>query len=105
MPELSGLPGADWVERGLADLAARSETAPALLVAIAGARLRRLGLLVPVHGIRDPELKLFERLQGEESGSAHSRYNALLRSLGSFVHALEREQGMAIRKGLRPGRP
>ena len=42
-----GLPGGDFVEQGLHDLESGSETVEALLVAIGGPRLRRLGFDIP----------------------------------------------------------
>jgi hypothetical protein len=36
-----------------------------------------------------PEHALYEALQREDSDSAHSRYNALIRRLVSFERALE----------------
>ena len=38
------LPGADWVDRGLEDLASGIESVPALLVSIGAPRLRALGV-------------------------------------------------------------
>ena len=43
----SSLPGADLVNRGLSDLAQRTETVEALLVSIATPRLRALGFAIP----------------------------------------------------------
>ena len=59
-----------------------------MLVSIAASRLRGLGLVV-VAPIADPEHRLYERLASEDSDSAHSRYNALLRRLTAFESALE----------------
>jgi hypothetical protein len=86
--EFSHLPGGDLVAKGLADLEGSRETVEALLVSIAAPRLRQRG--VPVsHPLPDPERRLYERLAEEDSDSAHSRYNALLRRLTSFESALE----------------
>jgi hypothetical protein len=82
------LPGGDLVAKGLEDLARPSETVEALLVSIAAARLRQSG--VPVAApFPDAEHRLYELLAREDSDSAHSRYNALLRRLTSFESALE----------------
>lgn len=81
------LPGADLVRCGLEDLRAGRMTPEALLVAIGAPRLRRLGLDVPA--VASPEHRLYDLLAGEDSDSAHSRYNALLRRLVSFERSLE----------------
>lgn len=83
----SGLPGAELIERGLADLAAGADSEAALLVAIGAPRLRRLGFAIPEHAIPRPEHRLYERLARSDPDSAHSRYNALLRRLVSFERA------------------
>jgi len=88
---LTGLPGADLIERGLADLADPSRERPseaALLVAIGEPNLRLLGFELPPHSIADPEHRLYELLAAEDADSAHSRYNALLRRLVSFERAV-----------------
>jgi hypothetical protein len=87
--QLDGLPGAELVRQGLIDLAAGEESTEALLVAIAAPRLARAGITVPAHSLRSPEHRLYERLAREDPRSAHSRYNALLRRLVRFEHALE----------------
>jgi hypothetical protein len=85
---VTDLPGADLIEAGLADLQRGDETVPALLVSIGGPRLRRLGYTVPdLFG--DPEHRLYAFLAREDAGSAHSRYNALIRRLVSFERAAE----------------
>ncbi len=83
------LPGYDLIERGLEDLARGSESISALLVSIGAPRLRRIGLPVPDHTIPTPELRLYEKLAESDPGSAHSRYNALIRTLVSFERAAE----------------
>jgi hypothetical protein len=85
--EVSALPGADLVERGLADLAVGAETREALLVSIAAPKLRALGLDVPP-ALDDPELRLYRLLARDDEDSAHGRYNALVRRLVSFERAL-----------------
>jgi hypothetical protein len=81
------LPGRDLIEQGLADLAAGTETAAALLVSIGAPRLRQLGLEV-VDPIPGGEHRLYELLSRTDPDSAHSRYNALVRRLVSFERAL-----------------
>lgn len=82
-----GVPGAELVADGLRDLAAGRETAASLLVEIGAPRLRELGLAVPATS-GHPEHRLYALLARHEPGSAHSRYNALLRRLVSFERAL-----------------
>ncbi|MGH2841021.1 MAG: hypothetical protein ACRDKY_09385 [Solirubrobacteraceae bacterium] len=84
----SRLPGQDLVTAGLADLAEGIETTPALLVAMAAPRLRRLGIDVPVSGEQHPSHRLYELLSQGEPG-AHSRYNALVGRIVSFARAAE----------------
>ena len=83
------LPGYDLIECGLEDLARGSESVPALLVSIGAFRLRRLGLPVPERTIPSPEIRLYQKLQESDPDAAHSRYNALLRTLVSFERAAE----------------
>jgi hypothetical protein len=96
MHDWRGLPGADLVREGLEDLRAGRETAAALLVAIGGPRLRRLGIDAPV--LDSPEHRLYDLLAREHPDSAHSRYNALIRRLVSFERALECERERAERE-------
>ena len=88
--------------KGLSDLArGMPATAEALLVAIGGPRLRRLGVPVPPEEalVRSPERRLYELLAGGGARGAHARYNALVRRLVSYEHALERERGRGRRLG------
>ena len=89
----AGLPGAELICDGLADLRAGRCTIPACLAAIGLPRLRRSGLAedIPDPAPPDPELQLY-RLLGESGGDAYSRYNSLLRQLISFEQALDRRQ-------------
>ncbi len=80
------LPGGELIRKGLSDLDSGMRTAPALLVLIGGPRLRELGLPVP-EVEEDPEHLLYDLLAQENSDSAHSRYNALIRTLVSFERA------------------
>lgn len=97
MVELGGLPGAQQVEQGLADLAAGLMSVPALLVAISSTRLSRLGLAVPAVPWREPELRLYRLLCAQDAQGAYATYNSLLRRIDSFARALEREEGAALR--------
>jgi hypothetical protein len=81
-----GLPGADLVDRGLADLAAGVASRESLLVSLAASRLRREG--VPVGDVEpDPEARLYELLSESEGALAHARYNALRQQVVSFANA------------------
>jgi len=86
---MAALPGAELLEKGIADLAKGIESVEALLVSIGAPRLRRIGLDLPPT-LPSPEHRLYELLARSESDSAHSRYNALLRRLVSFERAAER---------------
>ena len=82
------LPGADLVERGLADLAEGIESVESLLVSVGAPRLRALGIPVE-QPLASPEHRLYQRLALEDADSAHARYNALIRRLVSFERAAE----------------
>ena len=75
---LDPLPGGDLVAAGIDDLARGAE------------RLRHAGVAVPEPAFPTPERRLYDRLASEDSDSAHSRYNALIRRLVSCERALER---------------
>jgi len=80
------LPGAELIRAGFDDLACGVESIPALLVLIGAPRLRELGFDVP-DSPKWPEDRLYDLLAAEDSDSAHSRYNALIRKLVSFERA------------------
>ena len=88
-PDISHLPGAELIEKGLADLAAGDKTPEGLLVLVGAPRLRRSGLPVPTSSIADPERVLYEILSRSYGDGAHSKYNALSRRLVSLATALE----------------
>jgi hypothetical protein len=88
-PRLEALPGGDLVQAGIDDLARGAESIPALLVSIGADRLRRAGLALPEPVAESPERRLYDRLAADDSDSAHSRYNALIRRLISCERALE----------------
>jgi len=83
------LPGEELIEAGLRDLREQRETVEALLVAIGAPRLRRLGVQLPDKLPGNPEHRLYELLAKDDSDSAHSRYNALIRRLVSYERAAE----------------
>ena len=89
----SALPGQELVEQGLADIEKCKLTDCALLVLIAAPRLKSLGIQVPEMRFPQPiEHLLYEQLEERFGTDAHSHYNSLLRRMGSYAHALEREQ-------------
>lgn len=96
-----GLPGADLIVAGLADLGTGRLTHASLLVTMAGSRLHQLGLPVPRRELlpSDSELSLYHLLCQEGDSDPYSRYGALLRELTSFVHALERRVFERMRVG------
>lgn len=83
------LPGADLIEAGLEDLRDGRETVAALLVAIGAPRLRQIGIELPHNLPKTPEHRLYDLLAKDDSDSAHSRYNALIRRLVSYERAAE----------------
>jgi hypothetical protein len=85
----AGLPGADLIEAGLRDLRQGRETVEALLVAIGAPRLRSIGIDLPDNLPGNPEHRLYHLLARDNSDSAHSRYNALVRRLVSYERAAE----------------
>jgi hypothetical protein len=87
---LSKLPGAELILPGLDDLRnGKTTSIGALLITIASKRLTTAGLDFPKdHLVQEPELALYAYLQTERD-DAYQYYNALLKSLSSFCHALE----------------
>jgi hypothetical protein len=88
LPSMTGLPGVEWIEAGLRDLALGQESIPALLVSIGAPRLSLAGLAIP-RTIPDPEHGLYRALALEQGNHAHSGYNAMIRRLVSFERSLE----------------
>ncbi len=94
MIDLTGLPGEELVRTGQLDLAAGDVTIAAMLVSVAGDRLRSLGLDLPAAPAsaaptRQRELMLYELLLAAQVDDPYARYNALLRELDSFLEAAE----------------
>ena len=81
------LPGNEWIQTGIRDLAFEKLTLAALLVSIGAPRLRTLGIAVPDPIINDAEHRLYQELYLLHGDAAHSRYNALIRRLVSFERA------------------
>jgi hypothetical protein len=84
----SSLPGHELVRAGLEDLAAGRETEAALVVTMAGPRLRAVGIDVPAGGGSFPSHRLYALLSQSGDG-AHGRYNALVGRIASFARAAE----------------
>jgi len=82
------LPGEELIQKGLSDLRAGQETIAALLVAIGAPKLRSVGIDVPKKLPPNPEHRLYALLAKNNSDSAHSRYNSLIRRLVSFERAI-----------------
>jgi hypothetical protein len=85
----AALPGHELIDAGVRDLRAGHETIAALIVAIGAPRLRRVGVELPAELPTNPEHRLYELLAADESDSAHTRYNSLIRRLVSFERAAE----------------
>ena len=97
MPKENDLPGQELVEAGLAALGRGEWTAEALLIAIGAPRLRSIGLHLPdlTHAPSHPELALYHTLGRLHPDDTHTRYNALIRRLVSYEHAMERRQSQS----------
>jgi len=85
--DLETMPGYELVKEGLTDLESGRPTLAALLVSIGHPRLVSLGLNVPPP-LPEPEGRLYVLLREKHGDGAHSRYNALVRRLVSFEHAV-----------------
>ena len=85
---IADLPGAEIVERGIADLELGIESVESLLVSIGAPRLSRLGIRIR-SPIASPEHRLYAPLEAAEGDGDHSRYNALVRRLVSFERDAE----------------
>ena len=91
MTNLDGLPSADMIREGLADLAGGRESVSAYLMQIGSLKIRCCGIEVPVSAddALEADHRLYALLGLEHGNDAHRRYNALLRELVSFERALE----------------
>ena len=85
----SRLPGEGLVRQGIADLLDERESPSAMVVAMAGDRLRAAGVDVPGVSVERPAHRLYALLAAEDAAGAHSRYNALLRQIASYARAAE----------------
>ena len=92
-PSFEGLPGAELVQQGLAELDSGRVGIYALLLAAATTRLRELGVPVPLSAkdIEEPEMSLYSELCKSMTGPGddpYYRYNSLRRELDSFISTL-----------------
>ncbi len=88
--QLTGLPGEEFVRKGLEDLDSGAVTEEACLVSMASPRLRECGLLAPDAGlVVEAEMTLYQLL-GRRVSDPYSSYSSLLRRLVSFEHALDK---------------
>ncbi len=83
------LPGAELIESGIAALRRGEHTTESLLVALAAARLRAIGLDIPSTADRIPHPNLALYAVVRNGGGDHFDYNALLGRLSSFANAAE----------------
>ncbi|NUN50912.1 MAG: hypothetical protein HUU15_19060 [Candidatus Brocadiae bacterium] len=83
----SALPGEDLIRQGLRDIEQGRVSLEACLVSIGAPRLKGLGFDPGPAAIPMAEHRLYALLATEDSDSAHSRYNALIRRLVSFERA------------------
>ena len=90
--DFAHLPGGSLIRAGLDDLAAGRETEASLLVLIGAPRLRRIGIEIAGESPPLVEHRLYELLRTRNADAAHSRYNALIRTLVSFERAAECEK-------------
>lgn len=88
--DFDGLPAADSIRAGLADLAAGRESVESLLIQIGAPRLNWLGIALPAKPELDADRRLYQLLSTQHGNEAHSQFNSLIRQLVSFERALER---------------
>ena len=86
------LPGANLVSSGIEALQRGETSVEALLVMVGASRMRAAGLQLPECPSlqHSPEIALYNAIGAEHPADTHARYNALIRRLVSFEHALER---------------
>lgn len=88
-PSLDGLPGAEIVGPGLADLENGRDTVAANAVLMAASRLRLAGIPVPEGNGPEAGHRLYALLDEDDPGGAYSRYNAIIRRVVSFARSVE----------------
>ena len=87
--DFEGLPGAEIIREGLADLAASRESVASLLIQIGAPRLTSLGIHLPTKPELDADRRLYRLLAAQHGLAAHSQLNSWIRQLVSFERALE----------------
>ncbi|MCK9587857.1 MAG: hypothetical protein WC076_08720 [Terrimicrobiaceae bacterium] len=92
---LTGLPGEALIRKGLSDRHDTRLSVESCLVEIAAPRLVRAGILQQKMPLMDAERTLY-RLLSQSAGNSYSRYNALLRELSSFEHALDHRMARSM---------
>lgn len=88
-PSLDGLPGAEIVRPGLADLRDGRDTIEGNAVLMAATRLRLAGLPVPEGDGAGAGHRLYVLLDESDPVGAYSRYNAIIRRIVSFARSVE----------------
>ena len=95
---MTEMPGQEFLDEGLPDLLRGELSVAALLLLIAGYRLRRVGIPIPERpDVPDPEGALYARLAADGHMNPHGRYLSLIRRLESLEHAAEFRHGRARR--------
>lgn len=93
---LIGLPAAEKIQQGLHDYHKNLLTIPSCMVRIATPRLAKAGLIAPpAQPDTQAELDLYQLLS-HHGDQAYSRYNALIRELISFEHALDHRLSQSL---------
>lgn len=96
MNDYSGLPGSEWILRGVDELTRGIHSPEALCVAGAADLLRSMGVDLPAATPipADPEIRFYYSLDGR-SDDPYGTYNAMRRELDSFATALYRRRKFA----------
>lgn len=83
-------PGADLVRQGIEDVNARRSTVEAALTLMARNKLTAAGFTLLEPPFDEPAgHRLYDLLSDEDRATAHSRYNALVGRLTSFLDAVD----------------
>jgi hypothetical protein len=89
----------EMVNQGLTDLAKGKLSESALLVLVAGPRLRGLGIFVPEYSLDEPyEDALYTLIEERLDRGAHPYYNSLIRRIVNYARAMEKEQSRLRRE-------
>lgn len=83
-------PGADLVRKGVNDVNAQRDTVEAALALMAHDKLSAAGFALLDPPFSEPAgHRLYDLLSDEDRATAHSRYNALVARLTSFLDAVD----------------